>query len=80
MGIQSRDLESEPGSGGGTVRGDLIHLKYDERMPTIELLSKDVERNAAKITASMEMDSLGWPCPRQVLFVRRDGFMEIWEK
>ncbi len=60
------------------VFGDLIRLKYFDRMPTFEVLARDIERQSARIVADIEMYGLAWIGPRQVLFIQRNSTIELW--
>lgn len=75
-------VESGAAVGSSALFGLLVRLKcgYDE-MPVMEMLAMPgIEREQAKIIAMMAVSRPEWCGPFQVLFLRRDGFIELWDR
>ena len=64
----------------GKTMGFLFHLKTGDPTPVMEILSwPEVEREEAKTIATREIHRMDWCGPRQVIFMHRDGTVELWD-
>ena len=69
------------GLGAAPLFGLLFRLKCGDPTPLMELLAMpEVEREEAKGIALREVAQPYWCGPRQVIFMHRDGVIELWDK
>jgi hypothetical protein len=79
--------DSENGNAGQTLPpapwfGLLVRLKYGhDQLPVMEMLAMPgIDREEAKGIALREVAQPYWCGPRQVIFMRSDGVIELWDR
>lgn len=78
--VRPAQPEKDKGIMSDPIYGTVFHLfPGNDGLPIMEMVSApDVERTHGKRIAAHEFESIRWQGPKQVIFMRRDGWLEIW--